>query len=467
MIRTRIAPSPTGFPHIGTIYQVLFDYAYAKKNNGKFILRLEDTDRNRLVAGAEDVIYSALTWFHLEPDESPKVGGPFGPYRQSERLAIYQKYVKELIDKGHAYYCFCTKERLDEMRKEQMAKKQNPRYDRLCRSLEKSEIEKNILEKKQHVVRMKVPDDETITLHDLVMNDITFNTNDIDDQVILKSDGYPTYHLGVVVDDHLMEISTVIRGREWVSSTPKHLLLYRFFGWNVPDHAHLPLILNSDGKGKLSKRHGHASVDYYRNLGYLPEAVLNFLSNIVWYHPENKEIYPLEEFIRLFELQKINSQGARFNLDKLDWMNGQYIRMMKNEELAERLFIFYDKKLDKDKIIKTIPLVKERMKKLADYKPLCAFLYENVTPEIPLTEKKELLQSVVNGLGSLSDWTAANIGESMVNVAKKLGVKNSEFFMVLRVAVTGKKISPPLNESMELLGKEKTIQRLQSVMKGI
>lgn len=465
MVRTRIAPSPTGFPHIGTIYQVLFDYAFARKNNGQFILRLEDTDRSRLVEGAEQVIYSALDWFGLAPDESPVKGGPHGPYRQSERLAIYKKYAQELLEKGHAYYCFCTKERLEAMRKGQMARKENPRYDRTCRSLPHEQVEKQLKEKKEHVIRMRVPDNETIVLHDMVMGDISFESNGIDDQVILKSDGYPTYHLGVVVDDHLMEISHVIRGREWVSSTPKHILLYRFFGWSMPQHAHLPLILNTDGKGKLSKRHGHASVDYYRKLGYLPDAVLNYLSNLVWFHPENKEVYPLDEFIGLVDLTKINSQGARFNLDKLDWMNGEYMRQTQNEKLKAQIYSFYEKKPDEELIGKTIPLVKERMKKLSDYMPLCAFLFEEtVRPEIDLSGKKELLAHIVSTLEKITDWKAEKIGDAMVTLAKKLGVKNGEFFMTLRIAVTGKKISPPLNESMELLGKEKTLKRIRSIV---
>ncbi len=376
MIRTRIAPSPTGFPHIGTIYQVLFDYAFAKKNNGKFILRLEDTDRVRHVEGAEEVIKKALEWFDLVPDESPWKGGPYKPYRQSERLDIYQKYAQELIKKNHAYYCFCTRERLDEMRKKQTADKQMPKYDRTCLRLTKEEVEDRLKKNIPRVVRMKVPDDTTVAFTNLIMGEIKFDSNILDDQVILKSDGFPTYHLAVVVDDHLMEITHVIRGREWVSSTPKHFLLYQYFDWNPPVHAHLPLILSSDGKGKLSKRHGHASVEYYKNLGYLPEAVLNYLSNLVWYHPDNKEKYTREEFIKLFKLEKINSQGARFNLEKLDWMNGLYIRDMNDDLLQKNLVKFVGNKYPEDLVGKTVPLIKERIKKLSDYLPLTEFLFK-------------------------------------------------------------------------------------------
>ena len=296
MVRTRIAPSPTGFPHIGTIYQVLFDYALAKKNNGQFVLRLEDTDRNRFVEGTEEVIYNALEWFGLNPDESPLKSGPYAPYRQSERLDTYKKHAEELIAKGHAYYCFCTPEEIEVGRKEMQQKTGTPMYNKRCRNLSEEEVKKKLDEKMPHVIRMKVPSDRKIAFNDLILGTIEFDSNVVDDQVILKTDGFPTYHLGVVVDDHLMKITHIIRGREWIPSTPKHILLYEFFGWEVPVHAHLPLILNSDGKGKLSKRHGHASVEYYRSLGYLPEVVLNYLSNVVWYHPENKEIYPLQEF---------------------------------------------------------------------------------------------------------------------------------------------------------------------------
>jgi glutamyl-tRNA synthetase len=289
-VRTRIAPSPTGFPHIGTIYQVLIDFAYAHKHHGKFILRLEDTDRARFVEGAEDVIYQSLTWFGLEPDESPKIGGPFAPYRQSERLPIYKKYAEELIAKGHAYYCFCTRERLEQMRENQEAAHKPPMYDKTCLKLSAKEVTEKLDSGIPHVVRLKVPEHETIAFDDIISGHIVFDSDVIDHQVLMKSDGFPTYHFGVVVDDHLMEITHIFRGKEWIPSTPKHVLIYKFFGWDMPIHGHLPLILNEDGKGKLSKRHGHASVDYYRKLGYLPEAVLNYLSNIVWNHPEGKDL---------------------------------------------------------------------------------------------------------------------------------------------------------------------------------
>jgi glutamyl-tRNA synthetase len=368
-VRTRIAPSPTGFPHIGTIYQVLIDFAYARKFSGSFILRLEDTDRARLVDGAESVIYDALQWFGLNPDESPKLGGSFGPYRQSERLDIYQKYADILLSKKLAYYCFCTKERLEQMRKVQEQNHLPPMYDKTCLKLTPTEVEEKLKSGIGHVVRMVIPEHQKIVMKDIIVGDVEFDSDLIDHQVIIKSDGYPTYHLAVVIDDHLMEISHIFRGKEWISSTPKHVILYGYFGWDMPVHAHLPLILNEDGKGKLSKRHGHASVDYYRKLGYLPEAVLNYLSNIVWRHPEGKEIYALEEFIARFDIGQITSQAPRFDLKKLDWINSQYIKSASDDRLMDLLTAF-DPNLKKRSpvlLLKIIPLVKERMRILSEF----------------------------------------------------------------------------------------------------
>ncbi len=462
MVRTRIAPSPTGYPHIGTIYQVLFDYIYAKQHNGKFIMRLEDTDRARFVPGSEDVIYNSLEWFGLNPDESPKIGGPYKPYRQSERLPIYQKYIQELISKKHAYYCFCTKERLDEMRKEQQAKKISPMYDKKCLHLSEEEVKKNLENKITHVVRMNVPENETITINDMIVGKVNFESNTIDHQVILKSDGFPTYHLAVVVDDHLMEITHIFRGREWLPSTPKHVLLYRYFGWKIPEHGHLPLILNSDGKGKLSKRFSHASVDYYREQGYLPEAILNYLANLVWFHEGGVEIYSLDEFIKLFDIKKIGSQGARFDLQKLDWINGIYIRNMKQEILNEKIMQFYkDKNLPNDIVSKTIPLIQERIKKLSDYFPMCEFFFKAPEKyEVDIIGKKDFFRQVSETLSQINDWKAIKIGEELASLAKKLEIKNSLFFADIRMVIAGKKISPPLNESMEILGKDECLTRL-------
>jgi glutamyl-tRNA synthetase len=460
-VRTRIAPSPTGFPHIGTIYQVLIDYAYARKHKGNFILRLEDTDRARLVEGAENVIYQSLSWFGLEPDESPKIGGPFAPYRQSERLPIYKKYADELLAKGHAYYCFCTRERLEQMRKDQEAAHQPPMYDKTCLKLTPEEVKAKLDAGLPHVIRMNVPPHEKIAFDDVVSGHIEFDSDVIDHQVIIKSDGFPTYHFGVVVDDHLMEISHVFRGKEWISSTPKHVLLYKFFGWTMPVHGHLPLILNEDGKGKLSKRHGHASVDYYRKLGYLPEAVLNYLSNIVWNHPEGKEIYSLEEFINAFDVEKITSQAPRFDLKKLDWVNGQYIRAMSDEALQKRIVEFdeHTKAVDQALLLRTIPLVKERMHVLSAYWSLASFFFEK--PSVFERPLHGAYVEIIRDAISKAEWTHDSLESAVRAAGETHTIKARDIFMEFRLAVTGKTVGPPLLESLEILGKEETLARLK------
>jgi glutamyl-tRNA synthetase len=439
---------------------VLFDFVYAHKHNGKFIMRLEDTDRNRLVEGAEDVIYTALSWFGLDADEDPRVGGPYGPYRQSERLPIYKKYVMELLDKGHAYYCFCTRERLDQMRRDQEANHKPPMYDKTCMKLSQLVVQEKLASGASYVVRMKIPEHETIVVKDLLSGDISFESDVIDSQVIMKSDGYPTYHLAVVVDDHLMEISHVFRGKEWISSTPKHVLLYAYFGWDMPVHAHLPLILNADGKGKLSKRHGHASVDYYRKLGYLPEAVLNYLSNIVWNHPEGKEIYSLEEFTRLFDITQITSQAPRFDLQKLDWVNSHYIKAKSDEELLALVTSFEPRvaNVARETLLAIMPLVKERMRMLSEFWSLSAFFFEKPQEfEKPLdTSITVLLRSSLEK----SEWNHDAMEQAVRSLAEKNGTKPKDIFMQLRLAVTGKTVGPPLLESLEILGKEETLSRL-------
>ncbi len=478
-VRTRIAPSPTGFPHIGTIYQVLFDFAFAKKNNGKFILRIEDTDRNRFVTGAEEVIYEALAWFGLNPDESPQSQGPFGPYKQSERLEIYKKYTEELINKKNAYYCFCTKERLEEMRNEQINKKLPPMYDKLCRKLTEEEIQQKLASKIPFVVRMKIPENRKISFIDIISGKIEFDSASIDDQVITKSDGYPTYHLGVVVDDHLMQITHVFRGKEWISSTPKHVLLYEYFNWEMPKHAHLPLILNSDGKGKLSKRNNHASVDYYREEGFLPEAVLNYLSNIVWNHPEGKEIYSLDEFIQLFEISELTSQGARFDLQKLLWINQHYIQNLKADELTKRLKEFYpptpvilirqpaekDPKIirltpqNEELLLQLLPLIKDRMQTLKDFESLAGHFFNEQVINPRNDNEKEIVKDLKHSLNETIEWQKDEVLVKLKNILQKHSIR----MPVLYYLLTGKEKGLPLPESLEILGKEKTIKRLADI----
>ncbi len=460
MVRTRAAISPTGYPHIGTIYQVLFDYAFAKKNNGTFIVRIEDTDQSRLVVDAEQKVYEALDWFGFSEDESTRKEGPYKPYRQSNRLEIYQKYAHEVVEKGHAYHCFCTKERLEEVRKQMQAAGKLPMYDKHCRFLSKDEVASRLQNKEPSVIRMKVPENTKIHVQDLIRGEIIFDSNSVDDQVLLKSDGFPTYHLAVVVDDHLMKVTHMVRGEEWLPSSPKQFLLYDYFGWEKPVFFHTPILRNPD-KSKFSKRHGHTSVSWYQENGFLPEAIINFMSLMGWSHPEGKEVFSLDEFIQLFDLKDVKPVGPVFDLKKLEWMNGQYIMKSDAESLKSKLFAFYKGQLSEDLIEKTIPLVRERIKTLAEYLPLCEFLFKHPESfEVELAPHKEMLRSVAAALSKVEEWKAVNIGEAMLKTAQELGIKNSLFFMVIRVAITGKKISPPLNESMEILGKEESLRRL-------
>lgn len=463
MVRTRIAPSPTGSDvHVGSVATALMNYAWAKKNNGQFIIRIEDTDRTRIVEGGEVQMLKTLKRIGLVADESPEVGGSYAPYRQSERLETYKKYAEELVAKGKAYYCVCTPERLTKMREDQQAKKQVPKYDRLCLSNQNEIIKQINGNKTKRVVRLLIPEGQT-KFQDAVRGEIVIENQNIDDQVILKSDGFPTYHLGVVIDDYLMRITHVIRGEEWLPSTPKHVILYQAFGWELPVFAHISLLRNPD-KSKLSKRKNPVWTSYYLDQGIFPEALLNYLALMGWSHPEGKDVFSLEEYIKVFDIKDIKTSAPIFDPIKLEWMNGVYIREMKNEKLKIKIFEFLDKKYPEDLIEKTIPLIKERVKKLADYLPLCEFFFKAPTTyEISVDKKNDFFGKVKTELEKVSDWKAVTIGESLVNLAKKLEIKNSQFFADMRMVITGKKISPPLNESMEILGKEECLKRIGKI----
>lgn len=462
MVKTRIAPSPTGYPHIGTIYQALFNWAYAKRFGGRFLLRIEDTDRERFIEGAEEKIYHALDWFGIAEDESPRKGGDVGPYRQSERLELYRKYAHELIEKGHAYYCTITPEELEKLRQEKRARKLAPVINETLRQQKHT---KESLQGTPYVIRMRMPDNETIVVHDEIRGDINFESNLVDDQVILKSDGFPTYHLAVVVDDHLMGITHVLRGEEWINSAPKHVLLYRYFGWEEPKWYHTSLLRNPD-KSKMSKRHSHTNVDWYREEGYLPQAILNYLALMAWSHPEQKEMFDLDEFVRVFDFADMKAVGPAFDLVKLSWINGEYIRnlpftifKLQVEQYLKEFNTGAYELVQKNKALfeKSLPLVQERIKKLSEYWELSKFYYERPTEyEIDMTQYADQLQTTYAKLQTLAEWTAEKIGEVMQGVCDELKMKKSEYFMMMRVAITGRKISPPLNESMELLGKEES-----------
>lgn len=474
-IRVRIAPSPTGIPHIGNTRTALFNWLYARKNNGKFIIRIEDTDRTRYMPETLPKILEIFKWLGIDWDEGPEMGGKYGPYTQSERLDLYNKYANELIKKGHAYYCFCTPQRLEEMRKEQEKNHQPPRYDRHCRNLSNEEAEKYLAEKKPYVIRLKVPDEGKSEWEDLILGHIAFENNLIDDQILIKSDGFPTYHLAVVVDDHLMDISHVLRGSEWTSSTPKHILLYDFFGWEKPFWGHLPVILGPD-KAKLSKRHGADSALAYRDQGYLPEAILNAIALWGWVPKTDKEILSKEEMISLFDLKDITDKNPIFNPTKIDWFNGQYIRKKNIGELYLLLKPYLQESINEDGAKKIIPLVRDRLVKLTDWKELTGFFLtapENYEEKSLLQghekEKvREVLEKCILLLTNLKEpWSHEEWEKKIRDIADEYDWKHTDVFQILRVAVTGKTATPPLFETMEVLGKEEVLARMGNAIKHL
>lgn len=451
-VRTRIAPSPTGENlHIGNAYTALINYVVAKQHDGQFIIRIEDTDRTRFVEGSEERILESLAWLGLLHNE--------GPYHQSERVGIYKKYAQELVDQGHAYYCFCTPEHLARVRKVQEARHQPPKYDGRCREL-KAQSSTLKAQKDKFVIRLKVPKDGITKFTDLIRGEISFENKLMDDQVILKSDGFPTYHLGVVVDDHLMEISHVIRGEEWISSTPKHVLLYQFLGWELPVYAHMPLLRNPD-KSKLSKRKNPVWVSWYREQGFLPEALLNYLATMAWAHPEGKELFSLAELIKVFDLKSIQTTAPVFDIEKLRWMNGEYLREKTDAELLKLLNAYHANTItDEHRLLvkKILPLVKERMKTLGEFWSLAGFFFTR-PEEFERPIDKGLLRVAKSALESCN-WIHDAMEKAIRDAADLAGVKARDVFMELRVAITGKTVGPPLLESLEILGKEETLARI-------
>jgi glutamyl-tRNA synthetase len=469
-VRVRVAPSPTGDPHVGTAYIALFDYCFARANGGKFVLRIEDTDRARSTLASEQAIMRSLKWIGLQWDEGPDCGGPHGPYRQSERSAIYQAAAKQLIESGHAYRCFCTAQRLEELRKAQLAAKGQLGYDGHCRSIPADESRRRAQAGEACVVRLAVPDDGETAFDDIVRGHISIANSTIDDQVLLKSDGFPTYHLANVVDDHDMRISHVIRAEEWISSTPKHVLLYSAFGWDAPQFAHMPLLRNPD-KSKISKRKNPTSLDWYREQGFLPEALLNFLGLMGWSASDGREIFSLREMVADFSWDRVGKGAPVFDMTKLEWINGEYIRKLSADELARRLreSVPMAAAADEVALARAIPLARERLKKLTDFDTVCGFLFrEEVTPAVAdmlpkkrtAEEAAAALEQARKAMASAPDWQHAALEASCRTLAEKIGWKVGDLFMPIRVAVTGSKATPPLFESIEALGRERTLGRL-------
>jgi glutamyl-tRNA synthetase len=476
-VRLRVAPSPTGDPHVGTAYMSLFNLGFVRRHGGQFVLRIEDTDRARFRADSEQQIYDTLHWLGLNWDEGPDRGGPFAPYRQSERLDTYAPYVEQLLADGHAYHCWCSPERLTEMREQQRAEKKPTGYDRLC--LGKSFEERQALggAADTPVVRMLVPDDVPLTFTDVIRGEVAAPRPD--DQVILKADGFPTYHLAVVVDDHLMGITHVVRGEEWISSTPKHVLLYRWLGFDEPHFAHLPLLRNAD-KSKISKRKNPAArLTWFVEEGYLPEALLNFLA-LLGYGPQgDSEIFTFDEFSASFDWVNVNTVGPVFDLKKLDWLNGQYLRALSTDELGERLVTFAARSgalpAAADAMLRAgAELVQERIQTLAQGVDLLRFLFvddadfaidEAAAAKQLGADGQAVLAAATPALEALADWTHEPIEQALrAALVDGLGIKPRNAYGPLRVAVTGRTVSPPLFESMELLGRDRSLARLRAAV---
>jgi glutamyl-tRNA synthetase len=473
-IRVRIAPSPTGDPHVGTAYIGLLNYIYARQRGGKFVLRIEDTDRTRFVPTSEQMIFNSLRWLGLTWDEGPDVGGPHGPYRQSERTEIYREHAELLLSNGTAYRCFCTPEELEAVRKQQIAAKLPPRYPGTCRTLSPDQIAANQAANKPHTIRLAIPPhgvDTTAstTFRDELRGEITFDHNNVDDQVLMKSDGFPTYHLANVVDDHLMQITDVIRAEEWISSTPKHVLLYKAFGWQQPRFWHMPLLRNID-KSKISKRKNPVSLIYYQQAGFLPEAIINFLGLMGGGMPADinngTEQFTLAEMVEHFVFTNIRLGGPVFDLTKLKWLNGEYLRKLTPEQFYAEL----RKTILSDAYLSQIaPLIQTRIETLGQFGDLTTFFFRDdvlPTQEVFLPKKRTLEETLAFATEQLAtleatDWTH----EALEPALKKLGEEKQwsvkENFMLLRAIITGSTMSPPLLESMIVFGKARSLDRVR------
>jgi glutamyl-tRNA synthetase len=474
-VRVRIAPSPTGDPHVGTAYQALFNLAFARKHGGAFLLRIEDTDRARSTAASECAILESLRWLGLEWDEGPDVGGPYAPYRQTERLGIYQDHVTQLLDEGHAYRCFCTKERLEKMRAEYRDEKTFSGYDRRCREIPSDESRQRSESGESHVVRMKVPVDGECIIDDLLRGEIHKDWASVDDQVILKSDGYPTYHLANVVDDHLMGITHVIRGEEWINSVPKHLEIYRFFGWPPPVFCHLPLLRNNDkNKTKLSKRKNPTSISYYRRAGFLPEALVNFMGMFGWTRAEGDEKFSLDEFVENFELEALSLSGPVFDVEKLRWLNGRYIR--ENFDDKGLVDLLEEWAVNRASLEQIAPLAQPRLETLSDWGFLTAFFFADQVPLDPgeMTMKgmeadrvASVLQIALLCLEGLPEFHRDAIENVFRELSEKLDIKLRELTRPFYVALSGSKSSTPLFPSMEILGLDLVRNRLRRAVEAM
>jgi glutamyl-tRNA synthetase len=473
-VRTRVAPSPTGDPHVGTAYMALFCRALAHKHGGEFILRIEDTDAVRSTPESEAVILDSLKWLGLDWDEGPDCGGPHGPYRQSDRKHIYGQYADQLVDEGNAFPCFCTSDRLTEMRAQQMKLGQTARYDGRCLSLSKQEVDNLLATDTPHVIRMKVPAEGTCIVHDRLRGEIEIDWSQIDMQVLMKTDGNPTYHLAVVVDDHLMEISHIIRGEEWINSAPKHILLYQYFDWPMPELIHMPLLRNPD-KSKLSKRKNPTSIRFYKDMGFLPEAVVNYLGMLGWSMPNGEEKFSLDEMIKQFDVDRISLGAPVFDIEKLKWLNGRWLREeLTDDQLADKLIEWA---FNRERLLKVIPLIKERVDVFSEVAPMSAFLFEGMfdldessfssVKNLALDQIKLVLQFSLWRLEAQADWSGESLNQLFVELAEQLELKIRDVLAPIFIAVSGRSVSPPLFDSMSLLGADMTRARVRHALNSL
>lgn len=486
MVRVRFAPSPTGYLHIGGLRTALYDYLFAKQNGGKFILRVEDTDRTRFVDDSIENLVKAMEWAGIGHDEGVFIEdgkmverGEYGPYVQSERLHIYREYMDKLLESGDAYYCFCSKERLEAIREEQKSKQMMLGYDGHCRDLSAEEVKSRIEAGEEYVIRLKLPENEDITFHDLIRGTITMNTKDLDDQVLMKSDGFPTYHMAVVVDDYLMKITHVVRGEEWLPSAPKHVYLFKAFGWDAPEFVHLPTVLNSEKK-KLSKRHGDVAVEDFKSKGYLPEALVNYLALIGWSPESNNEFFTMEELVSEFSFDRVSNAGGVFDKQKLDWVNGHYIREADLDRLTELAipYLIESGEIDSadvenryDWIKALVAILKDRVSTVAEISEKAKFVFENniefETEEAEQTIREsqiiEILDALEEELSAIDEIDEEFSKGIMKALQKKTGVKGKNLFMPIRIAITGQQHGPDLDKIMLVIGKENLLKRIEVV----
>ena len=468
-VRTRVAPSPTGDPHLGTAYVALFNWAFAKSQGGECILRIEDTDAERSSAASEARILAALAWLGLSWDEGPDIGGPHGPYRQSERRAIYRRHAEQLVAAGHAFRCFCSRERLEAMRAEQRAAGARVAYDGRCLRLTEAEAAERLRRGEDSVVRMRVPASGQCRFQDALRGEVEIPYSQIDMQVLLKADGLPTYHLAVVVDDHLMGVTHILRGEEWINSVPKHKLLFDYFGWPMPALAHLPLLRNPD-RSKLSKRRNPTSIDYFRSLGYLPEALVNYLCLMGWSMPDERTIFTVQEFLQAFSLERLSLGGAVFDIDKLNWLNGQYLRALDAEAFMDRLAGWA---LNRERLSALAPLVQARTQRLSDIAPQVGYLLGDRPPlqagdfvhkKLNQEQVGEILFRVARAADALTDWRREKLHALCKAGAERMELNLRDFLFPLYIALSGRPSALPLFDSMAFLGADITRMRLREAI---